>query len=243
MWKFLSFPSFLSRLSDSMKNILSIYSLIFFLFCVGADSLGMLFKKYAKEVMDFSVFCLQRKRPRETEVMRENGLIILLPAIHMWIDWITEWNVRCECQSCVVVCARRPEIPSLPMCLHKKDFPHVHTLYIIIDSGFTHREAFTHIQQSDRERERKREKGFVVSCVCFFFVVVVFSFLFPFSTLTMKNQQNRSFSLARTFTSTRCAYQYGRETFLSGKAFSFFSGLILLTFRKNRKPLCRETQW
>lgn len=80
-----------------------------------ADSLGMLFIKYVDNEGNYGFFIFlfylhdseRVARSPSTKSWRgfvkvalwaakthrgsENGLIILLPAIHMWIDWITEW--------------------------------------------------------------------------------------------------------------------------------------------------------
>lgn len=116
-------------------------------------------------------------------------------AVHMWIDWITEWI-----HIPTLVCLCLAPTKRLAMSLQWNCFPHarVYTLLnVIIDcvhqSGFQHRKAFTHIQQSQlchptSERLREKKKG-KRSSVCFshVFVFHFFRFCHPHHEL------NRSF--------------------------------------------------
>lgn len=125
---------------------------------------------------------------------RENGLIILLQAIHIWIDWISEWNANVKVLFVFGFLSLIPTTTpnSRHMCLHGKDFPHTTLLNIIIDcvhrSGFTvcknkikASRAFTHIQQSPKRRLSGREcREFIHLCafLCVFFFFSPFFFLF-----------------------------------------------------------------
>lgn len=104
---------------------------------MGADSLGMLFIKYAKGIMDFSFSFLPLHKEQflfsvggNERVKPRMGLIILLPAIHMRIDRIFEKNadVGDANVKAIWLCARAQN--SLPMYSQKKKgFSYIVVLY------------------------------------------------------------------------------------------------------------------
>lgn len=155
--------------------------------------------------MDFS-FTLRASEGGWTSARweRENGLIILLRAIHMWIDGISEWNVGGSARS-MLMCKHRKGFfrpPPIQHCFTLSSIrlcTSVLGLFLSLSLAFVHPalHTFNNLQSQPQPPTRREKSGKLV----FAFVCVP-----AFPTLTTKYQQKQiRSSLARTFASIGCA--------------------------------------